>query len=181
MSQITTLVVLLGWQKMAINCTNSGRLTQWRVLGEALNTHGFSRNHGDDGSITRLESFGVVLKFLTGTTIYLLLQLAEFAGNVSSVTIQHRSVTLWDLARVIQDDDLQRKRHERRVREQHLRSSIWALSWILNFGRKFLIFIHFFHLNLFCWVTDSPGQRSCQLPWVGHSCCHLPRFHGGFP
>ena len=31
-------------------------LTQWGVLGEALNTHGFSRHHGDDGSISRLES-----------------------------------------------------------------------------------------------------------------------------
>ena len=90
--------------------TNS--LTQWGVLGEALNTHGFSRHHGDDGGVSGLESLGVVLKLLARTTVNLLLELAELAGNVSSVAIKHGGVTLGDLARVVQDDDLQTKRHD---------------------------------------------------------------------
>ena len=89
--------------------TKSVLLTQWGILGEALDTHGFSRHHDDDGGISRLESLGVVLKLLPGTTVDLLLELAELAGDVSSVAIQHGGVTLGDLSGVVQDDDLQRE------------------------------------------------------------------------
>ena len=43
---------------------------------------------------------------LTGTTIDLLLDFVEFAGNVSSVAIQHWRVSVGDLSRVVKDDDL---------------------------------------------------------------------------
>lgn len=85
---------------------SSVSLTQWGILGEALNTHGFSRHHVDDGGVSRLESLGVVLKLLAGTTVDFFLELAELAGNVSGVAVQHGGVTLGDLAGVVQDDDL---------------------------------------------------------------------------
>lgn len=88
---------------------NSVILTQWRVLGEALNTHGFSRHHGDDGSVSGLQSLGVVLKLLAGTTVDLLLELAELASDVSGVAVKHGGVTLGDLTGVVQDDDLWRR------------------------------------------------------------------------
>lgn len=91
------------------------KLTQWRILGEALHTHGFSGHHGNDCGISRFEGLWVVLKFLARTPVDLLLELAEFAGDVSSVAVQHRSVTLGDLSRVVQNDDLQRERRQRKV------------------------------------------------------------------
>lgn len=100
--------------------TNSVSLTKWGILGEALNTHGFSRHHGDDGGVSGLESLGVVLKLLAGTTVDLLLELAELAGNVSGVAVQHGGVTLGDLAGVVQDDDLQRARRGGRLKEKHI-------------------------------------------------------------
>ena len=82
------------------------QLTQGRVLREALHTHGLSRDHLNNGGITRFQGLGVVLKLLSGTTVDLLLELAELAGNVCSVAIEHRGVTLRDLARVVQNDHL---------------------------------------------------------------------------
>ena len=43
---------------------------------------------------------------LTGTTIDLLLDFVEFAGNVSSVAIQHWRVSVGDLSRVVENNDL---------------------------------------------------------------------------
>merc|ERR1719481_1067056 len=82
------------------------KTTKGRVLGKALHTHELSWHHDDDSSITGLKGLGVVLKLLAGTTVDLLLELAELAGNVSSMAIEHRGVTLGDLTRVVQDDDL---------------------------------------------------------------------------
>ena len=39
-------------------------LTQWRVLGEALHTHGLPRDHVHDGGVTGLQGLGVVLQLL---------------------------------------------------------------------------------------------------------------------
>jgi hypothetical protein len=77
-----------------------------RIVGEGLNTHGLGWNHLDDGSITRLDELGGVLNGLSGTTINLLQDLRELAGNVGSVAIQDWSITSTDLTRVVKNDDL---------------------------------------------------------------------------
>lgn len=84
-------------------------LTQWWVLREALHTHGLARDHKNNGSISRFESLGVVLKLLARTTVDLLLELSKLAGNVSSVAVQHWGIALRDLTRVVQDDDLRER------------------------------------------------------------------------
>ena len=80
--------------------------TKGSVVGEGLHNHGLLWNEFDNGSITRLDKLRVVLKLLAGTTVDLLNELLELAGNVSGVAIQHRGVALVDLTRVVQDDDL---------------------------------------------------------------------------
>lgn len=81
-------------------------LTEGRVLGEAFDAHRLARNHVNDGGISRLECFGIVLQLLAGAAVYLLLQLCELAGDVSGVAVQHGGVAGADLARVIEDDHL---------------------------------------------------------------------------
>ena len=63
----------------------------------------------NDGSITRLDGFGCFFSGLAGTTITLLLDLIEFAGYVSGVTIQHWGIAVADLTRMVQYDDLKNK------------------------------------------------------------------------
>merc|ERR1712000_578575 len=83
-----------------------GETTERRVVGEGLNTHRLAGNHLDDGSITELDELGVVLNGLSGTTIDLLEELGELAGNVGGVAIQDRSVASTNLTRVVKNDDL---------------------------------------------------------------------------
>lgn len=84
-------------------------LTERRIIREALNTHGFARDHINDGSISRFQEFGTILQLLARTTINLLLELSKFARNVSSMAIQHRGIASTDLAGVVQDNDLGNK------------------------------------------------------------------------
>ena len=58
------------------------------------------------GSITRLDELGGVLDGFTGTTINLLQDLRELAGNVGSVAIKDWGVTSTDLTRVVENNDL---------------------------------------------------------------------------
>lgn len=83
-----------------------GETTKRWVVREGLDTHWLGRNHLDDGSVTRLDELGSVLDGLAGTTIDLLEELSELAGNVGSVAIKDWCVTCADLARVVEDDDL---------------------------------------------------------------------------
>merc|ERR1712000_679033 len=83
-----------------------GETTERRVVGEGLNTHRLAGNHLDDGSITGLDELGVVLNGLSGTTIDLLEELGELAGNVGGVAIQDRSVASTNSTRVVKNDDL---------------------------------------------------------------------------
>jgi len=83
-----------------------GETTKRWVVGEGLNTHRLAGNHLDDGSITGLDELGVVLNGLSGTTIDLLEELGELAGNVGGVAIQDRSVASTNLTRVVKNDDL---------------------------------------------------------------------------
>lgn len=99
-------VVLFSSCRDANQQISTSLLTEWRVLGEAFHAHRLAGNHVDDGSISRLERFGIVLQLLAGAAVYLLLQLCELAGDVSGVAVQHRSVAGADLARVVEDDHL---------------------------------------------------------------------------
>ena len=80
--------------------------TERSIVLEGLDTHGLGGGQTDDGGITRLDSLGLLLDGLTGTTVNLLGDLGELAGNVSGVAIQDRGVTGTDLSRVVKDDDL---------------------------------------------------------------------------
>jgi len=83
-----------------------GETSKWGEVGESLNAHGLGWVQFNDTSITRLDELGVSLGGLTGTTIDLLLDFVELAGNVSGVTIQDWRVTVADLSRVVKHDDL---------------------------------------------------------------------------
>lgn len=83
-----------------------GETTQGRVVGESLNTHGLGGNHLDDSGVTRLDELGVGLNGLAGTTVNLLEDLRELAGDVGSVAIEDGCVTGTDLTGVVEDDDL---------------------------------------------------------------------------
>merc|ERR1712243_325283 len=80
--------------------------SQWRIIGEGLDTHGLAGGQQDDGGISRLDELGVVLHRLTGTTVNLLLDLSKLASNVSCATIKDRRVSIADLTRMIEDNDL---------------------------------------------------------------------------
>ena len=76
---------------------------------QELNTP-HAHTHTQSFQLTRLDKLGQVLKLLARTTIDLLLDLVELAGNVGSVAIQHGCVAVRDLTRVVQDDDLSQER-----------------------------------------------------------------------
>merc|ERR1712213_43820 len=80
--------------------------SQWRIVGEGLNTHWLAGGQQDNGSISRLDELGVVLNRLTSTTVNLLLDLSKLTSNVSCVTIKDRRVSVADLARMIEDNNL---------------------------------------------------------------------------
>jgi hypothetical protein len=80
--------------------------TKRRIVSVSFNAHRLGRNHLDDSRVTRLDELGVVFELLTGTTIDLLNELSELAGNVSSVAIEDGSVSSTDLTGVVKNDDL---------------------------------------------------------------------------
>jgi hypothetical protein len=83
-----------------------GETSEGRIISEGLNTHWLGWNHLDDGSITRLDEFRAVLNGFTGTTINLLQDLSELAGNVGSVAVENWGVSGTNLTGVVQDNDL---------------------------------------------------------------------------
>uniref|UniRef100_A0A673T8W8 Uncharacterized protein n=1 Tax=Suricata suricatta TaxID=37032 RepID=A0A673T8W8_SURSU len=85
--------------------TNS-KATQRRIVREALNTHGLARNHINNGSVTRFQELGTIFQLFPRTTVNLLLQLSELAGDVGGVTVQHRCIAGTDLAWMVQDNHL---------------------------------------------------------------------------
>ena len=85
--------------------TDSETSQRWELL-EGLNAQRLGWDQVDDGGIARLDRFRVLFGRLARTTIDLLLDLGELAGNVSGVAIQHRGVSVGDLTGVVQDDDL---------------------------------------------------------------------------
>ena len=85
---------------------SDGESAKGSVLGEGLDAHGLGWNHLDDGGVTRLDLLGEVFHLLTGSSIDLLKEFLELAGNVSSVAIQNWGVAVSDLTGVVQDDNL---------------------------------------------------------------------------
>ena len=67
--------------------------TKRRIVSEGLNTHRLGWNHLNDGSITGLDELGSVLNGFTSTTVNLLQDFRELAGNVGSVAVKHWGVT----------------------------------------------------------------------------------------
>ena len=84
----------------------NGEATQRREVGERLDAVRLGGHQGDHGGIVRLDELGVLLSRLARTTIALLLDLGEFAGNVGRVAIQDGGVAVADLAGVVPHDDL---------------------------------------------------------------------------
>lgn len=90
-----------------------GEPTKWSVVGEGFHAHRLLGHHLDNGSIPRLHIGWVVFQLLAATTIDLLQQLTELAGDVGGVAIDNWCVSSVDLARVVQDDDL--KEHKQKI------------------------------------------------------------------
>jgi len=86
-----------------------GKAAERSVLRERLDAHRLLRDHLHDGGVTGLDARGVVLELLAATTVDLLQQVAELAGNVRRVTVEDWSVASVDLTRVIQNDHLHAK------------------------------------------------------------------------
>lgn len=83
-----------------------GETTERGVVGESLNAHGLGGNHLDDSGITGLDELGGVLNGLAGTTVDLLEELRELAGNVGGVAVKNWGVTGTDLTGVVENDNL---------------------------------------------------------------------------
>jgi len=83
-----------------------GEATKWWVFGERLDAHWLGWDHLYDSSITRLDELWTRLSDLTGTTIDLLDEGVELAGNVSSVAIEDWSVTSTDLTWMVKNNNL---------------------------------------------------------------------------
>lgn len=83
-----------------------GEATKWWVLGESLHAHWLGWDHLDDGGVTGLDELWRGFNRLAGTTVDLLEELGELAGDVGGVAVEDWSVTGTDLTWVIEDDDL---------------------------------------------------------------------------
>jgi len=83
-----------------------GEATERRIFGESLHRHGLGWSHLDDGGVSVLDGLGEGFQLFAGTTIALLEDLLELAGDVGGVAIHDRCVSVLDLARVVEDNDL---------------------------------------------------------------------------
>lgn len=80
--------------------------SQGRELLESLNAHRLAGYQGDDGGVTGLDGLRILFGGLAGTAIALLFNFRKFAGDVGSMAIQYGRVSVADLTRVIEHDDL---------------------------------------------------------------------------
>ena len=85
--------------------TDSETTERW-VFVVGLDTHGLAWDKLGNASITGLDELGVVLKRLASSTIDLLLELSELAGDVSGMAIEDGRVAGTNLTGVVKDDDL---------------------------------------------------------------------------
>lgn len=80
--------------------------SQRREFLESFDAHRFSRLQHHDRSVSAFDAFRILFGSLAGTTVAFLFNLGEFAGDMSSVAVEHRRVTVADLPGMIQDDYL---------------------------------------------------------------------------
>ena len=85
---------------------SNGESTEWWVLVEGFNAHGFLWDHSNESSITRLDELGFSFNNLTGSSVDLGFDFIELASDVSGVAIENWGVSLLDLTWMVQDDDL---------------------------------------------------------------------------
>merc|ERR1711951_101858 len=83
-----------------------GEATERRIVGESFHAHGLGGSHLHNGGIAVLDALGESFQLLAGTTIALLEDLLEFAGDVSGVAIHDRCISVLDFSRVVEDNDL---------------------------------------------------------------------------
>nr|GMD73537.1 translation elongation factor 1-alpha [Ipomoea batatas] len=82
------------------------KTTKWWVLREGFNNHGLGGNHLHHTGITILQELGFLLQLLTRPSINLGQKFSKLHCNVGGVAVQHRSISITDLSRVVHDDDL---------------------------------------------------------------------------
>merc|ERR1711894_749394 len=83
-----------------------GEPSEGRELSEGLNAHGLAGEQLHDGGVSGLDELGSILSGLSSTSVNLLQDLGELAGNVRGVAIEHRRVAVGDLSGVVEHDDL---------------------------------------------------------------------------
>jgi hypothetical protein len=85
---------------------SDGESAEGWVFGEHFHAHGLLGDQLDHGGITTLDEFGFLLNDFASSSVVLGLDFGKFAGNVGGVAIQHWGVTVGDLSRVVDNDDL---------------------------------------------------------------------------
>jgi len=83
------------------------KAAKWSILRERLDTHRLLWHHLDNCGITGLDVSWIVLQFLATTTVNLLEQVAELAGNVRRVAVEDWRVAGVDLTWMVQDNYLE--------------------------------------------------------------------------
>ena len=73
---------------------------------ERFNAQRFNRHQGDHSGIPRFDKPGEIFDGLATTAITFFFDLDKLAGNVRRVAIQHGSVAIADLTRVLQHDNV---------------------------------------------------------------------------
>mmetsp|Transcript_4341 Transcript_4341/g.4853 ORF Transcript_4341/g.4853 Transcript_4341/m.4853 type:complete len:237 (-) Transcript_4341:313-1023(-) len=85
---------------------SDGESTERSILGEDLNTHGLVGDQSNHSGITSLDELGGFFQSLSGSSVNLLVDGFEFAGNMGSMAIQNGSITVGDLSGMVHDDNL---------------------------------------------------------------------------
>ena len=80
--------------------------TKGWVFLEDLNAHGFGGYQDNHGGITSLDEFGFLFQSLSSSSVDLALDLLEFACDMCGMAIEHWGISIADLTRVVQNDDL---------------------------------------------------------------------------
>jgi len=84
----------------------NGKPSEGREVGESFHAHRLGGDQSYNSSVSGFDGFWVLFGSLASTTVAFLLDLCELAGDVSSVAIQDRRVTVLDLTGVVEYDDL---------------------------------------------------------------------------
>ena len=85
---------------------SDGESSEGWELVELFNSHWLLWDESHNAGVTGLDELWFWLVDLSSSSVDLSFQFFEFAGDVSSVAIQHWGVTLLDLSWMVEDDDL---------------------------------------------------------------------------